>query len=637
MARATLQWDPNPTLSANLKVQYLKHKNDGAIGTAEVFCGANGRADEVALLQGAIAIPAGYDCNAFDQRYFLPDSAQALATGVPPPSAAEGRNGVPFGDTDVLFARMKLDATITDQLTVTSITGIVNMDAVDYDAYSYAGVGAAFSPIPAPSPPFPPGSTLPVGAIAPALGATNGPGVPLGVGTSDPINKLRQITQELRLASNFDGRLNFMVGGFYEWREFTFDTSQNGVNISLISPSPTLPLLGGGVAQGTGYTYDWDKTHLTKTEAVSLFGSLTADLTDTLQLSGGVRWTDERKVQTISVPYVHNLLAYSAAPGAPGLFVPSPTFVQSGFFSGPIEFSDSNWSPEVTLRYQPSSDLNVFASFKTGFKSGGIDNSALPSNSLAGFASPDPAVRQATADALIFDSETALGGEVGVKSRLAGGAVTLNATAFYYVFDDLQVQNFNAVQVQFVTSNAGELTTAGIDFSAGWNTPVDGLVLSGNLSFLDAKYTDDFIQPGLDGLLGTPDDVNLDGRRASQAPRWSGNIAADWAIPVSSRLQITFGGNLAFNSGYLTDEATLDDDYEQGSFITIDATVGIGPPSGRWQLSLIGLNVTDEIFVITSGGRPFLAGAGGLLPAGDDVILTQNRGRQLFIQGRVNF
>ncbi|WP_448586817.1 TonB-dependent receptor [Thermaurantiacus sp.] len=635
MTRATLLWEPVPTLRANLKFQYLRHTNDGAIGTAEVFCGKNGRADEILLLQGAIAIPAGYNCNAFDQRYFLPDSAPPLAPSPPLPSKAAGRNGVPFGETEVLFGRLRFDGELSDRFTLTSISGYLNMDAVDYDAFSYGGVGPAFSPIPAPSPPFPPGSTLPVGAIAPALGAANGPGVALGVGTSDPVNKLRQVTQELRLASSFEGPVNFMVGGFYEWRQYTFDTAQNAVNISLIGPDPTLPLVGGGVAQGTGYTYDWNKIHVTKTEAVSLFASLTADLTDTLQLSGGLRWTDEQKVQTISIPFVHNRLAYVAAGG--GLFRPSPAFLQSGFFSGPIEFSDSNWSPEVTLRYQPNPDLNLFASFKTGFKSGGIDNSALPSNSLRGLASPDPAVVEATRDALIFDSETAIGGEIGAKSRLANGSVTLNGTVFYYKFKDLQVQNFNSVQIQFITTNAGEVTTSGFDLSGAWSTPVEGLAVSGNLSFLKAKYTDDFIQPGLDGILGTADDINLRGRRASQSPRWSGNVAADWSIGLTPGLQLTLGGNLSFNSGYITDENTLKDDFVQKSFVLLDTSIGIGPPSGRWRISLIGVNVTDEIFVITSGPRPFLQGPGGRLPQGDDIIVTQNRGRQLFIEGRINF
>jgi iron complex outermembrane receptor protein len=562
IGRVTLDWNPSDRFRANLKVQYTKNENDGAIGTAEIGCGANGVADSIFLLGGAVRIPAGYDCNSFDQRYYLTDAAGPLAGPVPGNSPADGRNGVPFGETEIWFGRLQFDLDLSDTLTLTSVTGLLNMDAIDYDAYSYGG----FFPGP------------------------NGTRLPGGAGSSDPINRLEQYTQELRLASDFDGAFNFMLGAFYEDRTFIFDTSQQGVNISFLGPDPV-----------TGFTYDWDKTHTTKTEALSFFGSVMINLTDKLELSGGVRWTDESKVQTIAVPYVHT-------------FLQGPAFVRPGFFSGPINFNDDNLSPEVTLRYQANDDLNFFASYKTGFKSGGIDNSALPSNSLS------QAAASGDFSSLIFASEEAEGGEIGFKSQWADRSFTLNATAFYYVFTDLQVQNFNAVTVQFATSNAGELTTKGVDLETRWITPVDGLSLSANLSYLDAQYTDTFIQP-----LGIST-VDLDGRRGSQAPEWAGNVAVDWAIPLSDSLELFLSGNAAYNDGYITDEATLND-YVQPSFWLLDANVSIGHPDGKWKLSLIAQNLTDEIFVITSGGRPFLQPG-----VGDDLVLTQNRGRQVFAE-----
>jgi len=562
IGRVTLDWQPSDMFRANLKVQYTKNENDGAIGTGEVFCGANGVADSIFLLGGAVQIPAGYDCNAFDQRYFLPDGAAALSGPVPGNSPADGRNGVPFGETDIWFGRLQFELDLSDTLTLTSVTGLLNMDAVDYDCYSYGG----------------------------RLPGPNGTFLPGGAGCSDPINQLEQYSQELRLASDFDGAFNFMLGAFYEDRTFIFDTSQQGVNISFLGADPV-----------TGFTYDWDKTHTTKTEALSFFGSAMIDLTDKLELSGGVRWTDETKIQTIAVPFVH-------------LFLQGPGFVAPGFFSGPIPFKDDNFSPEATLRYQATDDINIFASFKTGFKSGGVDNSALPSNSLS------TAATSGDFSSLIFQSEEAIGGEIGIKSQWADRTFTLNATAYQYVFKDLQVQNFNASTVQFVTSNAGELTTKGVDLETNWRTPVEGLRLSANLSYLDAKYTAEFLQPG--GAGGT---IDLNGRRGSQAPEWSGNFAADWTIPLSDSLELFLSGNAAYNDGYITDETSLND-YVQPSFWTLDSNVSIGHPDGDWKLSLVATNLTDKIYAITSGGRPFLP------PGGDDLILTQNRGRQVFAE-----
>lgn len=572
IGRLTLDWNPSDRFRANFKLQYTKNENDGAIGTAEIGCGANGRADEVALLLDpatltyGLAIPAGYDCNVNDQRYYLTDAAPQLSGPVPGNSPANGRNGVPFGETEVWFSRLQFELDLSETMTLTSVTGLLNLDAIDFDCYAYGGL-------------FP-------------------GGVPGGAGCSDPINQLEQYSQELRLASDYDGAFNFMLGAFYEDRTFIFDTAQQAVNISFLGPDPV-----------TGFTYDYDKIHTTKTEALSLFGSVMIDLTDRLELSGGVRWTDENKVQTIAVPYVHT-------------FLQGPVFVPPGFFSGPINFQDDNLSPEVTLRYKATEDLNIFASFKTGFKSGGIDNSALPSNSLS------QAALAGDFSSLIFDSEEAIGGEVGFKSQWANRDFTLNATAFYYVFKDLQVQNFNAQTIQFVTSNAGELTTKGVDLETRWRTPVEGLNLSANLSYLDAQYTDEFLQPGGQGGV-----IDLDGRRGSQAPEWSGNFAADWAIPLGDSLELFLSGNAAYNDGYITDETSFND-FVQPSFWLLDANVSIGHPDGKWKLSLVAQNLTNEIFVITSGGRPFLAipGNGNGLPAGDDIVLTQNRGRQVFAE-----
>ncbi|QIQ87630.1 TonB-dependent receptor [Erythrobacter sp.] len=559
VARGTLEWQPSPTFDANLKVQYVRNENDGAIQHSDLFCGANGVADPITLLGGAINIPGGYDCNAFDQRYFLPDTAPPLAGGVPTPSAAAGRNGVPFGETDVWFTRLLMNWDITENLTLTSTTGYLNLDAVDFDNYSYGGL--------------------------------LGPGVPGGVGTSDPVNQLEQWTQELRLASDFEGAFNFMLGVFYEDRKFVFDTAQQAVNISFLGPDPV-----------TGFTYDWDRRQDTDTEAFSVFGSVMIDLTEDLELSGGVRYTDEKKTAVITVPYLHT-------------FLQGPGFVSPGFNSGPIEFSDDNFSPEITLRYKATEDINVFASFKTGFKSGGIDNSALPSNSLS------QAANSGDFSPLIFQSETAQGGEVGIKTQWADRTFTLNATAYYYVFDDLQVQNFDAVAVQFLTLNAGQVTSQGIDLEANWLTPVDGLSFSGNLSYLDAEFTDTFI---------TSAGNDLDGRSSARAPTWSGNLAFDFVTPISDGLDFGLNGNMIYSGEYFTNEDTRND-FIQDDYVTFDASVSIGAADGTWKVSLIGVNLADEIWVNTSAPRPFLP------PTGDDLIFTQNRGRQVFVETRFRF
>jgi len=484
---------------------------------------------------------------------------------------------------------------LSENLKLTSTSGFLNMDATDFDCYAYGGLGPAFSPI---------GNALGqpgfLAARAPALAATNTAGRAQGTGCSDPNNKLKQYTQELRLASDFDGMVNFMLGAFYEKRTFVFDTAQQAVNISLIGPDPV-----------TGNTYDWDKNHTTDTKAKSLFGSLIFNLTDQLELVAGARYTDESKTQVITVPYLHT-------------FLQGPSFVRPGFSSGPIRFADENISPEITLKYQVNPDLNLFAAFRTGFKSGGIDNSALPSNSLS------QAAISGNFSSLIFGSETTRGGEIGFRSQMDNRNFTLNGTAYYYVVDDLQVQNFDAVNIQFITLNAGQLTSKGIDLESRWRTPVDGLHLSGNIGYLDAKFTDTFI---------TAAGVDIDGRRAPRAPKWSGNLTFDYETPINDGLSFFLSGNALYSGSYYADQQTFND-YIQDSYVTLDANISVGAADGKWKVSLIGTNLTDELYVVTSGGRPFLppGGASGFgLPRGDDSVVSMNRGRQIFLQTTVKF
>jgi iron complex outermembrane recepter protein len=626
VGRLTLNWNPQERFTANLKVQFTRNENDGAISQSDINCGPNGRADEISLFGGALLIPAGYDCNASDGRYFVPDSHPAIAPSVPLPSRAAGFNGVAFGETDVWFSRLRMDLDMSDSLKLTSVSGFLSMDAIDVGAYSYGGIGPAFSPF------------GPVANIIPGVYlANNAPGTPFGVGTSDPTNKLLQYSQELRLASDFEGPFNFMVGAFYESRKYTFDTSQQAVNISLLSPDPTLPLLAGGVALGTGYTFDWDKIHTTKTDAYSLFGSVSFKPTEQIEISGGLRYTDEKKVNTIRVPYVHNLLAYVPDPLGSGLFVPSPTFLQSGFFSGPIRFSDSNLSPEATIKYQVNPDFNVFASYKTGFKSGGIDNSALPSNSLS------QAAASGDFGSLIFKSEKASGGEIGFKSQLAGRTLTLNGTIYHYTYKNLQVQLFNATTVQFITLNAGKVTTKGAELEARWRTPLEGLSFSANLAYLKGQIKNDFFTPGPNGIdestngtLGG-DDVNLKGRATGRAPKWSGNLAFDYTAPIGESLSLQLGGNMVFSGSYFTTAANPFD-YVQPSYQTFDGRVSFGDIDDKWRIALVGVNLTDKIVTQTSGPRPFAQGPNGVgVPVGDDLIVQQNRGRQVFVEASFKF
>eukprot|EP00903_Cladosiphon_okamuranus_P003392 g3390.t1 len=610
LIRGTLDWQPTDRFDANFKLSYVGHENDGALGNWVIDCGADGLPDPVEYFGGAILIPAGYGCNPIDDsEVFIVDGATALTATSPDflvsataPFNGSGRS-VGYGESDVYIARLNMDYDLTDTLTLTSVTGYFDQESADGDTYAFGGVGPAFTPVPG----------LTVADIAPALAATNGDGVILGGAAGFAFNSTDQFSQEFRLASDFDGPLNFMLGAFYEDRTIGLESFTSPASIGFVAPDPI-----------TGSTFDYHQTHLTDSETFSVFASSTYDFTDQWQLTGGLRWTDESKSHVIAVPYAHFLIS--------GL--PDSAFLPTGFVSAPIEFEDDNISPEVTLRYTPNADLNFFVSYKTGFKSGGIDSQALPTVSLLGLVDTDPTVFAAAADPLTFESETGAGGEFGVKSRWLDGALTLNATAYRYVYEDLQLQNFNGSTIQFDTFNASELTTQGLEVTTAWNTPVDGLSLSSNVAYLDSSFTAPFPLNGLDGVPGTADDVDLNGRDAALAPEFSGNFALDWFRPVSDTLEIGANANVRFSTDYLSDNESLNDPGDDG-YMTLDGVLSLGHQDGLWTLSVVGVNITEETYITNSSDRPFVPTF--VAPENRDRTIGLNRGRQIFVELSTNF
>ncbi len=582
VGRVTLQWDPTDNFSANLKLNYNHNEGDSLLGHSDIDCGANGVADDVFLALPGVSIASNAACDIQDGLYPHPDGHPALQVIAPGTTGAGRYTGQSYNETDTIFARLAMDLELSDTLTLSSVSGYLDLENEHLDHFSYVGI-------------LPNGD--PGGLPAPFSDA------------------LQQYTQEIRLTSDFDGMFNFMVGGFWESRNQPLQTSQNAFLGTFLFPD------------SRGITYDWVADRSTKSEALSFFGSVSLDLTDQLELSGGVRWTDEQKTHRTSFPVLHNALSFlNGVVGGIGFVVPE------GFQTGPIKFSDSNVSPEVTLKYQATPDLNLYASYKTGFKSGGVDNSILPTASLQ-FVSPGfgtDAERQAALDSIVYNSETAKGGEIGVKALFGNGAFRINTAAFYFVFDDLQVQNFDGAAVRFLTINAGELTTQGFDVDWSWRTPLDGLSFSGALGYTDAKFTDTFISQDPDGIPGNADDVDLDGRTAARAPKWSGNFAFDWTVPMGDSIEFGLNGNAAYSSSYFAGNNNFTD-FVQDSYVTLDAAVSIGDPDGKWKLSLVGVNLTDEIWANTAGDRPFLP-AGG-----DDRVITQNRGRQMFVEAAFKF
>lgn len=591
IARATFLWEPVDRFSANLKIDYNKQESEILNNAIDIFCGGDGLPDPSILLGGAFGGTPGvdlflptHDCDIEDGKFTGPD-ANALLDTLPPGSPGQGRNIFrAYNDTDILFARLQMDIDLSERFDLTVLTGYVDLDNEYSDTFNSTGQN-------------------PDGSAA---------------GLSAPFeNTLKQITLEARLASNFDGPVNFQVGGFWEDRDIGHRTSQNAFNPSLLG------VFGApfGPDPVTGATFDWLADRPIEAEALSFFVSADVQLSEKWELTGGVRWTDEEKSTSVAFPYVHA--------GVVALF----GTVSSGFQSPDIKFEDDNISPELVLRYLVSDNISIYGAYKNGFKSGGIDNNTLPSGAVVGLISPDPAVVAASAELLRFESEESEGFEVGLRSQFLDRTVTLNATAYRYVYENQQVQLFDPGVFAFRTFNAGEVTTQGLEIDFIWSTTVPGLSLSGSWAFLDAEITGDFFPSGEEGVGD-----NLRGREAGFAPEISGNIAINWETQLSDGLMLRISPNIAYKSDYFVGAGREFNAVTnptgalvQDSFTTVDLNVSLFSPGEKWRVSLIGKNLGDEQILTFAGPAPFRP------PTGDDQLVGIGRGQQIFVEAAFRF
>ncbi|MCY4344941.1 MAG: TonB-dependent receptor, partial [Gammaproteobacteria bacterium] len=542
--RLTVVWNPLDTFEAKLKYSYSEYDNQGA-GTAwaEDVC-PEGKHQPTAVPSAQNSPPSAFrlfqgvdDCKINGNTSKL-NLNPGLRNGLP-----KGYDdGEPGLEQDTHFLSLRMDLDIGEYYTATSVTGWVDLGHWELDDYSY------------------------------------GAGVFGGLHN----NIYKSLSQEFRLASNFDSPMNFQAGFFYQDIEQEFDAYQYAFNLGVMPNifGPAYALVGGdptaaiiGPDPVTGWEYDYNKHHFLNTDVYSAFIAAYWDINERTEVTAGVRYTDESKKGRIELPYLH---------AAAALFEwGTPPVIEEG-----LEFDDDNLSPEVAINYYLNDDVSVFLAYKQGFKSGGIDNSALPTAALQPTNPEFPGF-------LIYQSEEAEGFEAGIKGRFMDGALRLNATAFTYEYSDLQVQLFNSTAVQFETFNASALESNGVEFDVQWNTDIEGLTLRGAWAWTDTHYSEDFINAT---------EENLKGQDAAGSAEFTGylGVTYDWEIGDAWRL------NLSSDARYTGDypwSATLDP-FKQDSFWILDAAISLYSEDGRHQFNLIGRNITDKIYVVSGGAIP---------------------------------
>ncbi len=320
-----------------------------------------------------------------------------------------------------------------------------------------------------------------------------------------------------------------------------------------------------------------------ETESVSLFTDVNLDLTDRLHLSLGGRYTSDTKKGDV---FRANYLGATRSPLLGG--TPRATLGAARTdYTASKDFND--FSPKVALSYDFSDAVTGYASWSSGFKSGGFD--------MRGDAISTPQTVNG------YNPETVDSYEIGLKGSAFDRRLSFSSAVFYNEYQDQQVTTQVPVVVGGVTTgiasfvdNVGSSTIYGAEFEGALSL-TDSLMANFAVGYLKAEF-DEFNRFN----LTTRQFENIADLVVLQnAPEFTGYFGLTWRGELA-------GGDLA-----ITPSVSYRDDYslfefpnpflDQEAYTLVDLSAVWTDPSDRYTIGLYGRNLTDEEYRV--GGYTF--------------------------------
>jgi outer membrane receptor protein involved in Fe transport len=436
---------------------------------------------------------------------------------------------------------------------------------------------------------------------------------------------IQTMTHELRLQGDaLGGRLSWLVGGYYSDEKIRsstdfslgtqYDQFIGGLFGGAGGPAPLALFSGGQDASLTTATNNYRQD----SESWSIFTHNVLDITDSLSLTLGLRWSDESKTGGFTQPASNNPVCTGIL-GAIGAGAVPPAFINGLFgtgcfaFTAPadlpqaavfplprtfeVPFSDDELIYTGKVTYQFAAPVTAYASFTHGYKSGGIN---LDITAASGGADPT------------FLSEEVDAYEVGVKAKFLDDAVTLNVAAFHEEFSNFQVLEFTGAQ--FTTFNVASAKSTGLEIESVIR-PTDSLSFNLGVTYTDARYPSDCDE----GIMS--DNVTaLCGNSLTNAPDYVAIMGMNYDRDFGNYLRGFFTGQIRTESDRRTSTQAVDPsnlaartlvpfDVQDGN-TKINLRAGIGAQDESWTLEVWGVNVTDQVTrgvtfntVLRSGSR----------------------------------
>ncbi|PKP80075.1 MAG: TonB-dependent receptor [Alphaproteobacteria bacterium HGW-Alphaproteobacteria-18] len=514
--------DPLKTSFAGIPVSFLDQTANSQGCVDAPLSQMKDRLNSVATLGGGLGVTAGLlSGDAFTAPANL--NLRQIESAIDPQY---------YADQELITGKIEFD--LTDSLRLTYLGSYSTSASVSIEDYNKQSPTIAFNttgnPLfnPALAPIY--DALFPGGVVNdPILGASNFfRTFDVAGGTSE------QVTHELRLQSNYDGPFNFNLGviamdfeaidpaanntdGYYVISNtltalaqlnnalggaiFCGATSACGAAIPA-GPGRLVPIDSDGTLTDQGFSglggQYFRSLSPYELSSVAVFGEGYYDISDNLKATVGLRYTKDEKTQANIPTFLFTPAgAYGAGTPQNGSPInPLPVAGQTpdaggdGYFNAEFEEitgrAGLDWRPDLGF----TEDTLLYGFYSRGYKGGGI-NPPQPagSNLFDQFFKPE-----------FIDAY-----EIGTKNTLAGGALQLNATGFYYDYSGYQItQIINRTSVNFNI----DTKIKGLEIETIWN-PVSTFVVNANLGLLDTELQDLYSIDVIDRTNGRSDLVVL--------------------------------------------------------------------------------------------------------------------------------
>ena len=307
-----------------------------------------------------------------------------------------------------------------------------------------------------------------------------------------------------------------------------------------------------------------------KTKSYAAYANASYEVIPDVRLSAGIRFTKETKDYFRTTSTFFSLL---------------PRFNSTYAFAPPRgKWNDT--SPMASIDWQATPELMLYARVAKGFKSGGFNGRANTP-------------RESTK----YDPESVWSYEAGFKSRIAS-QLTLNGSVFTNAYKNFQAR-VSGIDDDPITGiptpklsvlNAGKLRISGAELEAAW-TPATGLLIDGQLGYLDAKYKE-FADVRFTAFGGS---------RAFQtpafAPKWTLRLGAQYAFDLGNAGGITIGAQTRYKSrtalavdNTLTNSRTEVEGLFQKGYWTEDARIVYETEGKHFAFGVYGNNLSNRAY-----------------------------------------